>query len=124
MRYKGGRSMSSERRFVSRAVSGEFDEDLQAAIDAEIDRWHDASSGSSLYEWLGLTRAEYQRWFEDPDVLASIVEERRRPLLEFRTALTLPAAEDLPFVGAFLADNDIQAESYTTYAGATCDASY
>jgi hypothetical protein len=50
-------------------------------IDDYIDRWHDSAdaevAGLTLHEYLGLTKAEYDRWVQAPDSLPDIVRARR-----------------------------------------------
>ncbi|MGD0430409.1 MAG: hypothetical protein ABSA58_04905 [Acetobacteraceae bacterium] len=61
---------------------------LADEIDDFIDLWHEGAGSQAgnvaLYEYLGLTRDEYEVWVLDPDVLPQILIARRdsRPLPE------------------------------------------
>lgn len=46
-------------------------------IDDFVDEWHEKSLGISLYEFLGMSEAEYSLWAADSRVLPCILEARR-----------------------------------------------
>ena len=42
-------------------------------IDVYIDKWHDEYNGTKkLYEYLGMTKQQYDRWMVEPDALESM----------------------------------------------------
>lgn len=44
-----------------------------------IDEWHnEAALDRDLYDYLGFTWKEYQRWLDNSDSLNDIIEDRRR----------------------------------------------
>jgi hypothetical protein len=49
-------------------------------IDDYMDRWHDSAderaAGLTLHEYLGLTKAEYDRWVQAPGSLPEILRTR------------------------------------------------
>ncbi len=65
--------------FISSCLSGEafLDE-----IDDYIDRWHSGLAGENqeLHEFLGMSWDEYSLWATRPDILASILNSRRRDI--------------------------------------------
>jgi hypothetical protein len=71
--------MSSDRNFVSLALSGEA---MTDEIDDYVDQWHDNPSGLSLHDYLGMNREEYGLWLSSPDTLPLIIASRKfnRPL--------------------------------------------
>jgi hypothetical protein len=52
-------------------------------IDDYVDRWHDGSDkhaqNTSLHDYLGLMRADYDRWVQAPTSLADILAARGGP---------------------------------------------
>lgn len=66
--------------FIQLAAKGEIRLDQ---IDDFVDIWHlqDVPSGE-LYEFLGMTEAEYVRWVKDPDTLAEIVASHKNDRVE------------------------------------------
>ena len=50
-------------------------------IDDYVDRWHDSAderaTALTLHEYLGLTKAEYDRWVQVPGSLPEILRTRR-----------------------------------------------
>ena len=53
---------------AGRAVADEVDDFVEA--------WHENPRGQEIYEYLGLSREEYEQWVKDPDVLPRIAESR------------------------------------------------
>ena len=42
-------------------------------IDTYIDKWHDEYNGTKkLYEYLGMTKQQYNKWMVDPNALESM----------------------------------------------------
>jgi len=50
-------------------------------IDDYVDRWHEGADAAAavlpLHEYLGFTKAEYDRWVQAPEALPEIVRARR-----------------------------------------------
>jgi hypothetical protein len=50
-------------------------------INDYVDRWHEGADGyaqvMTLHDYLGLTKAEYDRWVQAPSSLPGILLERR-----------------------------------------------
>lgn len=66
--------MSNHKTFVERVLRGEvFD---LAAIDDEIDTWHDTQPNCSLADWLGMSHDEYALFVEKPEFLRTILMAR------------------------------------------------
>ena len=66
--------MSSDRRFISLALSGEA---MTDEIDDFVDQWHDNPTGLSLHDYLGMNREEYALWLSSPDTLPLIIASRK-----------------------------------------------
>jgi len=66
-------------RFLDRYLNGEV---LAEDIDDFIDLWHGNPAGEEIYDFLGMSKAEYSLWLRDPDILPLIAQARRtgRPL--------------------------------------------
>lgn len=48
-------------------------------IDDYIAEWHNKSEHSMpLFEFLGITKAEYKQWAENPESLTNIIQERQK----------------------------------------------
>ncbi len=63
----------------SRLVSGVIPlGDAHVAMDDCVEAWHAGEAGVSLWEYMGMTRAEYDEWVRDPKALVRLVEARRR----------------------------------------------
>jgi hypothetical protein len=64
--------------FLELCIRGEAAAD---EVDDYIDRWHDSADAEvadlALHEYLGLTKAEYDRWVQAPDSLPDIIRARR-----------------------------------------------
>jgi hypothetical protein len=100
MQYLEGGSMSNapRRDFVTACLSGEAFED---EIDDWVDAWHDhdgAPNGSAvpLRDYLGMNKAEYSLWVEQPRSLRFIITAHRRgidvnALLSSKSELALAA---------------------------------
>jgi hypothetical protein len=46
-------------------------------IDDYVDRWHEESSASSLWEYLGMSHEDYKIWLEKPEYLPFLVKAKR-----------------------------------------------
>lgn len=66
--------MSAEKSFLVLMMEGRVSPD---EIDDFIEAWHEGDEGSSLPEYLGMTREEYRLWFHDPGALTIIAFARR-----------------------------------------------
>lgn len=80
----------TETTFVGACLSGVA---LEGDIDDWVSDWHEAADGSelaemALHDHLGMTRAEYALWVEQPTVLRFVIaaHRRRRPVEELLTA--------------------------------------
>lgn len=63
--------MSNHRRtFVQKCLAGEA---ALSDIDDFVAQWHESATAGPLYEFLGLTEAEYARWVERPEALRDLV---------------------------------------------------
>lgn len=59
--------------FIQRLLEGEV-----VDVDDEIEAWHSGpDSGVPLWEFLGMTEAEYQTFIEIPDSIPLIIASRR-----------------------------------------------
>ena len=56
--------------FIAMCLSGNA---LLDDIDEFVGKWHEGDSEVPIYEYLGMTRAEYFSWLRDPNVLSGIV---------------------------------------------------
>ncbi len=56
--------------FIQKCEKGEV---LLEEVDDFIDAWHEGKSNMLLHEFLGMTKAEYNLWVVDPNVLPYIV---------------------------------------------------
>ena len=56
--------------FIAMCLSGDA---LPEDIDEFVGKWHEGQSEVPIYEYLGMTRAEYFSWLRDPSVLSGIV---------------------------------------------------
>lgn len=56
------RNKMKESTFIELCVKGEESVDK---INDYIEKWHDGNSDKSLFEFLGMTREEYQLWIEN-----------------------------------------------------------
>jgi len=60
---------------IDQFVSGiPYDPEL---LDDEIDEWYRSDSSLELYQWLGFTEAEYERWITDPKCILDIIMIRK-----------------------------------------------
>ena len=60
--------------FLERYLNGEM---LAEDIDGFIDAWHSLAGKKTVFEFLGMTKAEYSLWLLDPDSLPHIAQARR-----------------------------------------------
>jgi hypothetical protein len=61
--------------FIQECLSGNA---LMDEIDDHIEKWHSMDSAVvQLYEFLGMTRPEYNLWVSDPSVLPFIIKARK-----------------------------------------------
>ena len=50
-------------------------------IDDYIDKWHDEYQGNlKLYEYLGMTEDEYEKWLTNPDSLKTMYHKEPEPV--------------------------------------------
>ena len=70
--------MSREKRtslpFFQLYLDGEVTTD---DIDDFIDAWHERPGRKKIFDFLGLTKEEYELWLRDPNALADIARARR-----------------------------------------------
>ena len=55
-------------------VNGEV---LTDDIDDFVDEWHENAKGTEIFDFLGMTAAEYALWVREPDILPHIARARR-----------------------------------------------
>ena len=62
--------VATEKTFVEMFQRGECTAD---DIDVYIDKWHDEYNGPlALYEYLGMTKQQYDRWLVDSNMLLTM----------------------------------------------------
>jgi hypothetical protein len=85
-------------RFVELCLAGDV---LMDEIDDYVHAWHTGDTKESIYDFLGMTREEYDLWVEQPRSLRLILAARERgiPLYE-----ALERQEELEPVAARAAD--------------------
>ena len=64
-------------KFLERYLNGEADAD---EIDDCIDAWHAKPGKKEVFDFLGMSHAEYSLWLCDPDSLSEIARARRSKL--------------------------------------------
>lgn len=65
-----------EKTFIDKCINGEA---LPGEIDDYIDKWHDGIDiNRSLYQFLGMTPADYNAWITTPSLLLDIIEYRKQ----------------------------------------------
>ena len=71
--------MSREKRtsspFFQLYLDGEV---LADDIDDFIDQWHERPGRKKIFDFLGLTKEEYELWLRDPNALADIASARSK----------------------------------------------
>lgn len=50
---------------------------LPEEVDDYVDAWHDGDAKQPIYEFLGMTRSEYNLWLVQPDILPFILDAHR-----------------------------------------------
>ena len=65
---------ATEKTFVEMLQCGECKAD---DIDVYIDKWHDEYNGPlALYEYLGMTKQQYDRWLVDSNTLLTMFPQK------------------------------------------------
>ena len=59
--------------FIELCLNGDR---LPEEIDDFVDEWHEEPDGTTLHGFLGMTKAEYNLWVIDPNVLHFILDAR------------------------------------------------
>lgn len=82
--------------FIDLCLSGER---LPEEIDDFVDEWHEQAPAIPLYEFLGMTKAEYNLWVVDSSVLHFVLDARHSgrdviELIEEFRALPMAARAD------------------------------
>lgn len=63
-----------DQKFIDAVMAGDA---LIDDIDDYVAYWHENSNGMSVFDFLGLSEAEYGAWVEEEDALRFIVAARR-----------------------------------------------
>ncbi|MGB3366476.1 MAG: hypothetical protein WBA54_03230 [Acidaminobacteraceae bacterium] len=65
--------MLNKENFIELCVNGEV---LIDEIDDFVDQWHESDATNELYEYLGMTKFEYELWVENDSNLRLIIFAR------------------------------------------------
>ena len=60
--------------FIAKCIAGKAQ---TSDIDIYIERWYTSNTATRLYDYLGMSWEEYDRWMQTPDGLDEIIESRR-----------------------------------------------
>lgn len=71
----------SKNNFMKRCLTGEIlSQELEEALDDEIDNWHESTTGQSLHDFLGMTREQLDLVVEKPYSLQFVVFSKEQGL--------------------------------------------